>query len=137
MKRNNLEILHKARYSGNPTIEGIESDIKNFLKGCKDIIFEDTFSVAVNLKEVLHLAYQVFNDERDGGGKESLIIDLSRGDGFPPFANVYVRKPNLKLECEHKLDLIEKMARDIQESFEKRDSKVIENQIESLLNILK
>ena len=117
----NLEILHKSRYSGNPTIEDIEKDVSDFLYGCKDITFEDTFSVALNEKELLHVVYQVFNDERDGAGKDSLVIDLSTGD-FPSFANAYIRKPNIKLEAENKLDLIERVAWDIKESLDERDS---------------
>ena len=134
MKTKNLEILHKSRYSSNTTLEEIEIEIEELLDGCTDITFEDTFAVSVDLEEVLHLAFQVFNDGRDGSGEDSLVIDLSSGGDFPPFATVYVREPVQKPD--YKLELIERIAVDVKESFEKRDGKAVEGQICTLLSVI-
>ena len=134
MKTKNLEILHESRYSSNPTIEEIEIGIEELLDGCTDITFEDTFAVSVDLEEVLHLAFQVFNDERDGGGSDSLVIDLSSGGDFPPFATVYVRKP--VQDPDYRSELIKRIAVDVKESFEKRDGKAVEGQICTLLSVI-
>ena len=142
MKRKYIEIFHQSRYSSEPrkTIEQIgedlENDVEKYLKDCTDITFEDTFSVSVNIREVLYLVCQVFHDPREGSGENSLVINLTSGGGFPSFATVFVRKPDPRKGFNGKLHSIERIAQDIQESFEKRDGSAIEDQIKKLLETI-
>ena len=142
MKRKYIEIFHQSRYSSEPrkTIEQIgedlENDVEKYLKDCEDITFEDTFSVSVDIREVLYLVCQVFHDPREGSGENSLVINLTSGGGFPSFATVFVRKPDPRKGFNGKLHSIERIAQDIQESFEKRDGSAIEDQIKKLLETI-
>ncbi len=142
MKRKYIEIFHQSRYSSAPhkSIEQIgedlENDVEKYLKDCTDITFEDTFSVSVNIREVLYLVCQVFHDPREGSGDYSLVIHLTSGGGFPSFATVHVRKPDPLKSYNGKLHSIERIAQDIQESFEKRDGSAIEDQIKKLLETI-
>ena len=142
MKRKYIEIFHQSRYSSEPrkTIEQIgedlENDVEKYLKDCEDITFEDTFSVSVDIREVLYLVCQVFHDPREESGDYSLVINLTSGGGFPSFATVFVRKPDPLKGFNGKLHSIERIAQDIQESFEKRDGSAIEDQIKKLLETI-
>jgi hypothetical protein len=128
------EIYHHSRYSDKATIQEIEKGVEKFLGACKDITFEDTFSVSLSRKELLHVVYQVFSDEREGSGPDSLVIDLSSGGDFPSLATVYVRKPVQKPD--YKLELIKRIAVDVKESLKKRDGKAVEGQIFNLLSVI-
>ena len=142
MKRKYIEIFHKTRYSSEPnkTIEQIgedlENDVEKYLKDCTDITFEDTFSVSVDIREVLYLVCQVFHDPREGSGDDSLVINLTSGGGFPSFATVHVRKPDPLKRSNGKLQSIKRISQDIQGSFEKRDAAAIEDQIKKLLETI-
>jgi len=122
-----LHILNESRYSkpAHREVQSVEQDLIDFLGDCNDMTFEDRLSVSVDKAEVLHLFYQVYENQHDDLGLE-LWLEKFDGGSHPSFLTIHLHRPSEAEPLQEKLNSVKASAEKMREGFTKSSSGQVE-----------